>query len=66
MQRDIHATPAYGRDYKSKAAMLADWEAGKDFRDAVTGQYLSKRDADESNLTVWVRYNNLRQIAKVR
>lgn len=66
MQRDIHATPAYGRDYKSKAAMLKDWEDGKDFRDAVTGQYLSKRDADESNLTVWVRYNNLRQIAKVR
>lgn len=23
--------PAYGRDYKSKAAVLADWEAGKDF-----------------------------------
>ena len=66
MQRDIHATPAYGRDYKSKAAMMVDWNTGKDFRDAVTGQYLSKRDADESNLTVWVRYNNLRQIAKVR
>lgn len=24
-------TPAYGRDYKSKAALLADWHAGKDF-----------------------------------
>lgn len=66
MQREIHATPAYGRDYKSKAAMLADWEAGKDFCDAMTGQYLSKRDADANNLTVWVRYKNLRQIAKVR
>lgn len=65
MQREIHATPAYGRDYKSKAAMLADWNAGKDFRDAMTGQYFSKRDADANNLTVWVRYNNLRQIVKV-
>lgn len=24
-------SPAYGRDYKSKDAMLADWESGKDF-----------------------------------
>jgi hypothetical protein len=23
-------TPAYGRDYKSKAAALADWNAGLD------------------------------------
>jgi hypothetical protein len=23
--------PAYGRDYKSKRALLEDWEAGKDF-----------------------------------
>lgn len=23
--------PAYGRDYKSKAAVLADWDANKDF-----------------------------------
>lgn len=23
--------PAYGRDYKSKKALMADWEAGKDF-----------------------------------
>lgn len=66
MDRDIHATPAYGRDYKSKAAMLADWNAGKDFRDSVSGQYLSKREADDYDMVVWVRYNNLRQIAKVR
>lgn len=23
--------PAYGRDYKSKATLMEDWEAGKDF-----------------------------------
>jgi hypothetical protein len=27
----ITLTPAYGRDYKSKAAVLADWDANKDF-----------------------------------
>lgn len=25
-------TPAYGRDYRSKKALLADWSAGKDFQ----------------------------------
>lgn len=24
-------SPAYGRDYKSKKAVLADWDANKDF-----------------------------------
>lgn len=27
----VSATPAYGRDYKSKKAVLDDWKAGKDF-----------------------------------
>lgn len=27
----ISLSPAYGRDYKAKAAVLADWAAGKDF-----------------------------------
>jgi len=27
----ITLTPAYGRDYKSKTAVLEDWNAGKDF-----------------------------------
>lgn len=37
--------PAYGRDYKTKAAVLADWEAGKDFENAtvgVRGRYVNK------------------------
>ncbi len=37
-------TGAYGRDYKSKAAMLADWHAGKDFTCHPSGQYCSTRD----------------------
>jgi hypothetical protein len=28
---------AYGRDYKTKVAALADWDAGKDFQDALRG-----------------------------
>jgi len=31
MKSTLSATPAYGRDYKSKAQLLADFEAGKDF-----------------------------------
>lgn len=61
---DIHATPAYGRDYKSKAAVLKDWEEGKDFRDALTGRYLSVRDNVQSQ--VWIRYDKLRKIIRVQ
>lgn len=27
----LHVIPSYGRDYKSAAALKADWSAGKDF-----------------------------------
>jgi len=53
--------PANGRDYKSKAAVLADWTGGKDFRVSTTGQYCSIRDG----LTdVWIRYDSLRKQTK--
>lgn len=61
---DVHALPAYGRDYKSKSAVLADWLAGKDFVDARTGRYLSIRDAKEYALEVWIRYDKQRKIIK--
>lgn len=48
--------PAYGRDYKSKAALLADWEDGKDFRIVQTGQYTSIRD---DHAEVMFRYAKL-------
>ena len=50
--------PAYGRDYKNKDAVLADWLAGKDFKCALTGQYLSIRDNVPG---VWIRYDKLRK-----
>ena len=61
---DIHAVPAYGRDYKSQAEVLKDWREGKDFRDSLTGQYLSVRDKLDGR-EVWVRYDRLRKLVKV-
>jgi hypothetical protein len=61
---DIHAVPAYGRDYKSVAAVLADWLAGKDFRCAMTGRYLSIRDDVPAG--VWVRYAKLAKLVRVK
>lgn len=31
MSNYVTLTPAYGRDYKSRPAVITDWEAGKDF-----------------------------------
>lgn len=45
---------AYGRDYKSRKALLEDWNNGKDFRCALSGQYCSSRDVKRN---VNVRYN---------
>jgi hypothetical protein len=57
-------TPAYGRDYKSKKEILADWEAGKDFVYAETGQYINKQDAETQGIKgVNIRYKRLANIA---
>lgn len=61
---DIHALPAYGRDYKSAAAVKADWAAGKDFQCALTGRYLSARDNVPGE--VWVRYARLTKLVRVQ
>lgn len=50
MNNTLTLVPAYGRDYKSKAVLLADWLAGKDFRIvgifAGNGTYTSIRDTE--------------------
>jgi hypothetical protein len=61
---DVHAVPAYGRDYKSKSAVLADWQEGKDFRDSLSGRYLSVRD--EVPAQVWIRYDKMRKMVRVK
>jgi hypothetical protein len=59
---DIHAVPAYGRDYKSKAEVLAAWQAGKDFLVPEQG-YISIRD--NPTVQVWVRYSRMMKIIRV-
>jgi hypothetical protein len=56
----ITVVAAYGRDYKSKESALADWNADKDFREAITSQYVNKAGAHKLGLTVTIRYNGNR------
>jgi hypothetical protein len=58
----LTAMPAYGRDYKSKAAVLADWDAGKDFK-LIGGPYINKQDCDQD---ISIRYNNLRSVMVIK
>jgi hypothetical protein len=59
-------TPGYGRDYKSKKEILADWLAGKDFVLASTGQYINRQDAETSNLRGFnIRYKRLTAVAVI-
>lgn len=64
-------TPAYGRDYKSKKAVQADWDANKDFVIADifhpgSGMYVNRQNLQEdprfTEKTVLIRYNRLTQI----
>jgi len=56
---ELILTPAYGRDYNSKDAVLADWNAGKDFK-IHNGPYCSKRDITDE--VVKFRYCKLRRV----
>jgi hypothetical protein len=63
-------TPAYGRDYKSKKAALADWNAGKDFiindiSNRWDGKPVNKQGAEEAGLSIMIRYDKLRKITNV-
>lgn len=59
----ITLTPAYGRDYKSKAAVEKDFIDGKDFRicdmsSPDDGRYCSIRDFKKGD-KVTIRYSKL-------
>lgn len=63
-------TPAYGRDYKSKAALLADFDAGKDFRISdlmlygLRQAYTTKEELIKAGIRkILIRYNGLRKVA---
>lgn len=58
-------TPAYGRDYKSKKAVLADFDANKDFmvNDYNSSGYTTKEELVKLGVkSVQMRYNGLRQV----
>ena len=61
--------PAYGRDYKSKKAMLADFDAGKDFQvTGIGGSGYTTRDelTNMGHTEVHIRYKRLTQVAVVK
>lgn len=68
----IGVVPAYGRDYKSKKAIQADLDAGKDFTitDIVhpdCGRYINKEQLIEGNYTeVNVRYQRQTKVAVLK
>lgn len=58
-------TPAYGRDYNTRDAALADWNAGKDFKlhnHEYGGVYCSKRDFPEVGTKFQLRWNRMTEI----
>jgi len=60
--------PAYGRDYKSKAAALADWNAGKDFdlRSLAGVGYINRPQAESLNLASFqIRWKHLTEAAVI-
>lgn len=64
--------PAYGRDYRSKAEVEADWNADKDFRIASVGRwmgaYVNRRQLVESGdvQSVCIRYRKLGQVVVLK
>jgi len=61
----LSAVPAYGRDYKSKAEVLAAWNEGKDFQIMPSGQYVNKNDKP-ANVTLNIRYKRQSMVCVVK
>ena len=63
-------TPAYGRDFKSQAAVKAAFAANSDFIIADfnhpdSGRYCNRADLLGSETSVMIRYAKLRKIVQV-
>lgn len=73
MYKSATLVPAYGRDYKSKKEVLADWDANKDFAlvsfNGPAGRYVNKQqlaDLKAAGIThLHFRYRRLEQVAVV-
>lgn len=61
-------TPAYGRDYKSKKALLADLNADKDFvANSFSGTtYINSSQLKKEVSSVQIRYAQQRKVAMVK
>jgi len=67
IERRISISPAYGRDYKNKAAAVADFLAGKDFMiEDISMPRLPCGISDfKPGVTVQIRFNKMRNVAIV-
>jgi hypothetical protein len=63
-------TPAYGRDYKNKKSVLADWHDNKDFIVADVFSKWSDKPANKESLvnepSILIRYARLTKVLVVR
>jgi hypothetical protein len=68
----VTLVPAYGRDYKSKAAVQADWDANLDFTinqfgHPYDGKYINKQDAATTpGVTYNIRYSKLTKVLPIK
>ena len=59
--------PAYGRDYKSKKAIIEHLNNNKDFLESTTRKYINKQQLKELNISSFnVRYDNHRKITNIK
>jgi hypothetical protein len=63
----VTASGAYGRDYKSKKAVMEDWNAYKDFTmRGMRSGYINRQDADEGGVEVEIRYDKDRKVMFIK
>jgi len=64
----VTLTPAYGRDYKSAKAAIADYDAGKDFvlNKPWGNQLINKQQCVAEGMKVNIRYASMRKITTVK
>lgn len=64
----ITVSGAYGRDYKNKQELLADWNADKDFQTrGLSSGYINKSDAERQNLNmITARYKQDRSVCVLK
>ena len=64
----VNVLPAYGRDYKNKKEILADYLANKDFQvsDITNHPYLNKSDCQKMGIAcLIIRYSGLKKTASI-